>query len=117
MYYHVTTLSLEAQDLHPSFYTFRASLVVQLVKNLPAMWETWIQSLGWEDPLEKGKATHSSILAWRSPWTVEQRVGLSDFTSLSYFHEPDLDLLCFHTGAAVLLKEKQSLSRLEPLQV
>ena len=38
----------------------------QLVKNLPAMWETWVQSLGWEDPLEKGKATHSSILAWRT---------------------------------------------------
>ena len=47
-----------------------ASLVAQLVKNLPAMWETWVQSLGWEDPLEKGKATQSSILAWRSPWTV-----------------------------------------------
>ena len=39
-------------------------------KNLPAMQETWVQSLGWEDPLEKGKATHSSILAWRIPWTV-----------------------------------------------
>ena len=47
-----------------------ASLVAQLVKNLPAMQETCIQSLGWEDPLEKGKATHSSILAWRIPWTV-----------------------------------------------
>ena len=44
--------------------------VAQLVKNLPAMWETWIQSLGWEDLLEKGKATHFSILAWRIPWTV-----------------------------------------------
>ena len=47
-----------------------ASLVVQLVNNLPAMWETWVRSLGWEDPLEKGMATHSSILAWRIPWTV-----------------------------------------------
>ena len=47
-----------------------ASLVAQLVKNLPAMWETWVQSLGWEDPLEKGTATHSSILAWRIPWTT-----------------------------------------------
>ena len=46
-----------------------ASLVAQLVKN-PAMWETWFQSLGWEDPLEKRTATHSSILAWRIPWTV-----------------------------------------------
>ena len=42
-----------------------ASLMAQLVKNPPAMWETWVRSLGWEDPLEKGKATHSSILAWR----------------------------------------------------
>ena len=47
------------------------SLVAQLVKNLPSMWKTWVQSLGWEDPLEKGKATHSSILAWRIPWTEE----------------------------------------------
>ena len=47
-----------------------ASLVAQLVKNLPAMGEIWVQSLGWEDPLEKGKATHSSTLAWRIPWTV-----------------------------------------------
>ena len=40
------------------------------LKNLPAMWETWVRSLGWENPLEKGKAAHSSILTWRSPWTV-----------------------------------------------
>ena len=46
----------------------RASLVAQLVKNPPAMQETWVWSLGWKDPLEKGKATHSSILAWRIPW-------------------------------------------------
>ena len=44
-----------------------ASLVAQVVNRLPAMWETWVQSLGWEDPVEKGKATHSSILAWRIP--------------------------------------------------
>ena len=47
-----------------------ASLVAQLVKNPPAVQEAWVQSLGWEDPLEKGKATHSNILAWRIPWTV-----------------------------------------------
>ena len=41
-----------------------------VVKNLPAMWETWVPSLGWENPLEKGKDTHSSILTWRIPWTV-----------------------------------------------
>ena len=46
-----------------------ASLVAQSVKNPPAMWETWVQSLDWEDPLEKEMATHSSILAWRIPWT------------------------------------------------
>ena len=48
----------------------RASLTAQLVKNPPTMWETWVQSLGREDPLEKGTLTHSSILAWRTPRTV-----------------------------------------------
>ena len=51
-------------------YTW-ASLVAQLVKNSPAMQETLVQSLRWGDPLEKGQATHSSILAWKIPWTVE----------------------------------------------
>ena len=49
----------------------RDSLVAQTVKSLPTMQETWVQSLGWEDPLEKEMATHSSILAWRIPWTEE----------------------------------------------
>ena len=44
--------------------------MTQIVKNLPAVWETWVQFLGWEDHLEKGKDTHSSILAWRIPWTT-----------------------------------------------
>ena len=48
----------------------QASLVAQLINNPPAMWETWVRSLGWEDPLEKGMASHSSIPAWRIPWTV-----------------------------------------------
>ena len=52
--------------VNPLQYSW-ASLVAQLVKNLPAMWETWVQSLGWEDPLEEGMATHLSILAWRIP--------------------------------------------------
>ena len=47
------------------FQYSQASLVAQLVKNLPAVWKTWVRSLGWEDPLEKGKAIHSSVLAWR----------------------------------------------------
>ena len=54
---------------YPLQYSW-ASLVAQLVKNPPAVQETWVQSLDWEDPLEKGKATLSSILAWRIPWTV-----------------------------------------------
>jgi len=54
---------------YPLQYSW-VSLVAQLVMNLPAMWETWVRSQGWEDPLEKGKATHSSTLAWRIPWTV-----------------------------------------------
>ena len=54
--------STEEEIGYPLQY-FWASLVAQLVKNLPAMWETWVQSLGWEDPLKKRKATHSSILA------------------------------------------------------
>ena len=70
---------------HPLQYSW-ASLVVPLVENPPAMWETWVRSLGWEDPLEKGTATHSSILAWRIPWTIQsmelQRVS-HDCLSLS----------------------------------
>ena len=54
---------------YPLQYSW-ASLVAQLVKTPSAMWETWVQSLGWEDPLEKAKATHSSIVGWRIPWTV-----------------------------------------------
>ena len=53
------------------------SLMAQLVENPPAMWETWIQSLGWEDPLKKGTATHSSILAWRIPCIVVHGVARS----------------------------------------
>ena len=60
-----------------------ASLVAQTVKNLPAKWETRVRSLGWEDRLEKGMATHSSILAWRIPWT-EEPGGLS--RHLHYAH-------------------------------
>ena len=59
---------------YPLQYSW-ASLVTQLVKNPPAIRETWIQSLGWEDPLEKGKATHTSMLALRITWTI-QSMGL-----------------------------------------
>ena len=78
-------------------YVIWPSLVVQKVKNLPAMQETWVHFLGWEDPLEKEMATHSSILAWRTPWTEQPgrlqsmgsrrvRHSLSDFTFTFYFH-------------------------------
>ena len=67
----------------------RASLVAQLVKNPPAMWETWVWSLGWEDALEKEVATQSNILAWRIPWTVQsmgsQRVRY-DWVTFTHNH-------------------------------
>ena len=65
--YHVKGKGQAGED---KYYIIWVPLVAQLVKNLPAMQETWVWSLGWEDPLEKGKATHSSILAWRIRWTV-----------------------------------------------
>ena len=61
-------------------------LVAQTVKNLPAMQETWVQSLDWEDPLEKGIASHSSVLAWRIPWT-EEPGGLQSMASQRVGHD------------------------------
>ena len=61
-----------------------ASMVAQLVKNPSAVWETWVRSLGWKVPLETGKATHTSILAWRIPWTIVHGVAKSQ-TRLSDF--------------------------------
>ena len=69
----------------PSPAPLKASLVAQTVKNLPAMWETWDRSLGREDPLEKGMATHSSILAWRIPW-LEEPGGLESMGSQRLGH-------------------------------
>ena len=77
--------------------SFSASaLVVQRLKHLPAMWETWVPSLGQEDPLEKEMATHSTVLAWRIPWTEElgglQSTGRkeSDTTEQLHFHFQDI---------------------------
>ena len=67
--------------------------MAQLVKNPPAMKETWVRSLGWGDLLEKGMATHSSILAWRIPWTTVQSA-----TRLSNFHFHFLGLPCGSDG-------------------
>ena len=85
--------------------------MAQLVKSPPAMRETWVQSLGQEDPLEKGKGTHSSILAWRIPWTVhgvsKSRTQLSDF----HFHqENQIRGLSVHTGS-ITHKERPHLSQ------
>ena len=77
--------------IHRWVFYHWASLVALLVKNPPAMQEIWIRSLGWEDPLAKRKATHSSILAWKIPWTVhgvtKSWTRLSNFCSL-HFHFP-----------------------------
>ena len=73
-------LALPPQQAAQGFFSPRASQVAQLVKNLPAMQETWAQPLGWEDSLKEGMATHSSILAWRIPtdreawWATDQGV-------------------------------------------
>ena len=74
---------------YPLQYSW-ASLVAQLVTNPSVMPETWVRSLGWEDRLEKGKATHSIILAWRTPWTIvhgvaKSQTGLSDFLFFFFF--------------------------------
>ena len=104
---------------YPLQYSW-ASLMAQLVKNPPAVRETWVWSLGWEDPLEKGKATHSSILAWRIPRTVQSMGSQRDYiesdcptaksqTWLSNFHfystNPQAGLT---TGLALLFSVKPS---------
>ena len=76
-----------------------ASLVAQMVRNLPAMWETGVRSLGWKDPLEKGMATHSSILAWEIPWTKEP--GGLQFTGL----QKRYNLATNNTNKTLLLSE------------
>ena len=74
-----------------------ASLVAQMVKNPSAMWETWVWSLGWEDPLEEGMATHSSILAWRIPWTEEP--GRLQIRGLQRVRH---DWACTHANSLIL---------------
>ena len=74
---------------YPLQYSW-ASLMAQLVKNPCAMWEIWFRSLGCKDSLEKGKATHSSILACRIPWTVRTPSGRKSRTRLRDFHLPPL---------------------------
>ena len=86
--------SMQMQIMRRYMVIIWASLVAQRLKRLPAMWETWVRSLGWEDPLEKEMATHSSMPSWRSPWTEKlgglqstgsQRVRHDWVTSISLF--------------------------------
>ena len=102
----------EAFDLKASF-KFQAFLVAQMVKNLLAMWEIWVQSLGGEDPLEKETITHSSIFAWRIPWTEELGVHgvakswtrLSDFTFFLWDHHLHKLLTLKSVSPSLLLEE------------
>ena len=85
-----------------------ASLVAQMVKRLPAVQETRVQSLGWEDPLEKKMATHSSSLAWKIPWTEEpSRLKESDTTEQLHFH------VHFHSASN---EQREGLYRWRPVQ-
>ena len=83
-----------------------ASLVPQMVKNLPAMRETWVRPLGWEDPLEEGTATHSNILAWRIPQTEEtgrqQFMGLQSQTHLRDSHTHMHLYMCVYVCVCIL---------------
>ena len=72
-------------ELERTWRSFRASLVAQRLKHLPGMQETWVRSLGWEDPLEKEMATHTSTLAWRIPWR-EEPGGLQSMGSQGVGH-------------------------------
>ena len=67
----IYSLFLYISSYNFNIFMFRTTLVAQTVKNLPAMQETWVRSLGWDDPLEKEMAIHSSILDWKIPWTEE----------------------------------------------
>ena len=75
----IKSKSIKNAELYYFTLLYSTALAAQLVKNPPAVQDSWVLSLGWGDPLEKGKATYSSILAWRIPWTVwsvgSQRVG------------------------------------------
>ena len=73
-------------DKSPYSQIYGFSLVAQMIKKLLAMWETWVPSLGWEDPLEKETATHSSIHAWKIPW-IEEPGGLRSMGSQRVRHD------------------------------
>ena len=86
IYIYTTSLSISLSMEFRLLNEHYASLVAQTVKRLPAMWETWVRSLGGEDPPEEGMATHSSILVWRIPWT-EEPSGLQSMGSTRVRHD------------------------------
>ena len=86
---------------YPLQYSW-ASLVAQLVKNLPTMRETLVQSLGWEDPLEKGKTTHYSILAWRIPWTVYSPWSYKELDTTERLSRTLMVTMCNARGLSML---------------
>ena len=100
---------------------FWASLVVQMVKNPPAMQEIWIQSLGWEYPLEEGMATHPSSLAWRIPWTEEpgglQSMGCKSQTRLTWAESDMPERLSTHTKFMLSLTNNIVCSHRSPTHV
>ena len=98
--FHIVRIYYHVQKLAYNIFLEGASLVAQLVKNPPEMWETWVCSLDWDDPLEEGMATHSSILAWRIPW-AEESGGLQSMES----HRVGHDWVTKHSTAQHLLRE------------
>ena len=84
-------------------YVWGASLVAQMVKNLPAMRETWVQSQGQEDPLEKEMATHSSILAWRIPWMEEPGMSVPISPFIPLFLPTTMSTCPFSTSVSLFL--------------
>ena len=105
---------------YPLQYSW-ASLVAQIVKNLPAMQEAWVQSLGWEDALKKGTATHPSILAWRIPWREEpgelqsmglQRVGYN-WATVTFTFKITVDSNCSHEIKRHLLLGRKVMTNLD----
>ena len=96
-------LEMMSSRIWPPLQESRASLVAQMVTNLPAMWETWVRSLGQEDPLEKEMATHSSILAWRIPWQ-KSLVGYSPWGGKESDMTDQLTLLVLRDQSLVTAK-------------
>ena len=88
-------------DVNQLFDPLGSSLVAQMVKDLPAMWETQVRTLGWEDPLENGMATHSSILAWGIPWTEELR-GLQTMGLQTAGHDWTTNTFTFQINALLV---------------